>query len=132
MHAFSRITSLLGATLALTLSGVGCGPPGGDTTYSGSDGVRLSVVRVDLQGGGDRGRVSGAVETAARSVACARVTGTITLVARMGNDGQVDRLDMPEESGGIYGGKCVVPQLRAALAGAAPPGARLTIRLRAD
>lgn len=132
MNAFARISSHLGAALALAVSGVACGPPGGATTTSDSDAVRLSVVRVDIQGGGDSSRVSGAVEAAARGVTCTRVTGTITIVARMGNDGQVDRLDMPEESGGIFGGKCVVPQLRAALAGAAPPGSRVTIRLRAD
>ena len=97
------------APLALApLFGPGCHPPPG-------------------QGGG-----VGSGDGAARSVQCGRVVGTATLIARIGNDGRVARLDMPEESGGLYAGRCVIPQLREALSGAAPAGTRLVIRIRAD
>ncbi len=123
------------APLALApLFGPGCHPPPGQGggVGSGDGAARITVVALDVDGRVDRRRVADAVDGAARSVQCGRVVGTATLIARIGNDGRVARLDMPEESGGLYAGRCVIPQLREALSGAAPAGTRLVIRIRAD
>ena len=126
-----KLALLLAMTASTLLASSGCRPPQGGA-YTGNDPARLSVVRVQLTGRGDRGTVENAVVAAVRNVRCPRVTGNITLFLTMGSDGQVARLDYKEGGGGITQGQCILPQLRPQLAGSGPAGSRITVELRAD
>ena len=125
----ATIFGILALIATVTVSLPGCSLPPGATT---NDGARLTVVSVDLRGRGDRRRVQTAVEAAAAGVRCPRVVGDAHVTITMAPDGGVGRLDLRENGGAIFDGGCIIPQLRTALAGSAPGGARVTFRIRAD